>query len=57
MLTFLAQNLATIVVGIILLAIVVLIIRKLIKDKKSGKSCSSCPGNCQSCPGTIYDKK
>ena len=57
MLTFIANNLSTIIVGIILIAVVVLIIRKLVKDKKSGKYCSSCPGNCQSCPSTTFDKK
>lgn len=57
MLNFLATNLSTIIVGVIILAVVILIVRKLIKDKKSGKSCSSCPGNCHSCPSSMYDKE
>lgn len=39
----------TLVVGGILLVIVVLIIRGIVKDKKSGKS--SCGGDCSHCRG------
>ena len=39
----------TLVIGGILLVIVVLIIRGIIKDKKSGKS--SCGGDCSLCSG------
>ena len=38
----------TYIVGGILLIVVALIVRKLIKDKKSGKHCQ-CDGNCGSC--------
>ena len=39
----------TVVVGAILLLIVVLIVRNIVKDKKSGKS--SCGGDCSHCRG------
>ena len=39
----------TLVVGGILFVIVVLIIRGIVKDKKSGKS--SCGGDCSHCRG------
>ena len=39
----------TLVVGAILLLIVVLIVRNIVKDKKSGKS--SCGGDCSHCRG------
>lgn len=56
MLEFLAQNYGSILVGAILLVIVVLIIRKLVKDKRAGKSscggnCSACGHNCAACGG------
>ena len=41
------MNLSTFIILIVLIAIVVLIIRSMIKDKKSGKS--SCGGNCVAC--------
>lgn len=47
MLAFLAENLATMIVGLVLAAVVVLIIVKLRKDKKSGKS--NCAGGCTHC--------
>ncbi|MCM1298188.1 MAG: FeoB-associated Cys-rich membrane protein [Firmicutes bacterium] len=42
------MNLPTIIVCIVLAAIVGLIIYKMVKDKKQGKS--SCGGSCGSCP-------
>ena len=48
MLEWLSSNLATIVICVCLIAVVVLIIRKMIKDKKQGKS--SCGNSCASCP-------
>lgn len=39
----------TFVIGIILVGIVALIIRSMIKDKKSGKS--QCGGDCSHCRG------
>ena len=40
----------TIIVGLILVSIVALIIRSMVKDKKSGKSLQ-CGGNCSHCAG------
>jgi hypothetical protein len=55
MLTWLQANLASIVIGFVLLVIVSLIVRRLVLDKKAGKhicggSCGSCGGGCQGCP-------
>lgn len=47
---FLSQNLATIIVSLILAAAIVLVVRKLYKDRKAGKS--SCGCNCSGCPGS-----
>ena len=46
---FIAQNIGTIIVGLILLVIVVLIVfsRKLVRDKRSGKGGCGC--GCESC--------
>jgi hypothetical protein len=46
MLSFLAENLGTIVVGLVVAGIVSAIIVKIIKDKRQGK-CVGC--NCQYC--------
>lgn len=48
MLTFLADNIGTILVSVILIAIVVLIVLKICKDKKKGKN--SCGCACKNCP-------
>ena len=45
--TYLMQNLGTIVIAAVLLAIVVLIVLRLMKNKKAGKS--SCGCNCAHC--------
>ena len=47
MISWLANNLGTIVISIILIVMVVFIIRKLINDKRQG--ISSCGGNCAHC--------
>ncbi len=49
MLQWISANIGTIVVGLILLAVVALIVRGMIRDKKQGKS--SCGGNCAGCAG------
>ena len=41
------ENLSTIIIGILLLAVVVLIVKKMRNDKKSGKS--SCGCGCGGC--------
>lgn len=48
MMLWLSENLATIIIGVILAAIVVMIIVSMIKNKKKGKS-SSCGCGCKDC--------
>lgn len=43
------MNLSTGLILLTLCAVVTLVIRKLIHDKRSGKVCSGCSGNCSSC--------
>lgn len=50
MLEFLSQNLATIIVSLILAAVVVLVVIKMYKDKKAGKSACGC--KCSGCPNS-----
>ncbi len=47
MLHFIMENLSTIIIGILLLAVVVLIVKKMRNDKKNGKS--SCGCGCGGC--------
>lgn len=47
MLSWLLQNLSTIIIGAILLAIIVLIIVRMVGNKRKGKS--SCGCGCSSC--------
>lgn len=47
MLAFLIENLATILISAVLLAVVILIILKLKKDRQKG--CSSCGCGCGGC--------
>ena len=47
MIAWLAQNLGTILIFIVLIVLVALIIRTVIRDKKMGKS--TCGGSCASC--------
>ena len=49
MLQWISVNIGTIAVGLVLLAVVILIVRIMMRDKKQGKS--SCGGNCASCGG------
>ncbi len=49
MFAWIIENIATIIVSLILIAIVALIVVKLVSDKKKGKS--SCGGNCSLCAG------
>ena len=59
---WLSANIGTIVVRVILIAAVALIVRKLLKDKKAGKSicgCSAdgtCSGHCAGCSGCDFPK-
>ena len=47
MLNWFTENLSTIIVSLVLVLIVAAIIRKLVRDKKKGKS--SCGCNCAHC--------
>jgi len=47
MIAFLIENLATIIVGLVLAAVVALVIVKMRKDKRAGKS--SCGCKCAGC--------
>ena len=47
MLQWIGANIGTIIVGLVLLAVVALVVRVMIRDKKQGKS--SCGGNCAHC--------
>lgn len=46
MLLFFKENLATVIVVLVIAALIFFSVLKLIKDKKSGKSCC---GSCQGC--------
>ncbi len=55
MLQWICENIGTIAVGLVLLAVVILIVRIMMRDKKQGKS--SCGGNCASCRQHCSDKE
>lgn len=57
MLAWLSENIATVIICAVLIAIVAAIIVKMIKDKKQGKS--SCGCGCADCPmgGSCHSKK
>lgn len=48
MLTWLSQNLSTIIVLLVVIVVFVLIVAKMIIDKKKGKTSCSC--GCNGCP-------
>lgn len=56
MLAWITENIGTILISAVLLLVVVLIIQKLVKDKKKGKS--SCGCNCAHCAmsGSCHQK-
>ncbi|MEF9946537.1 MAG: FeoB-associated Cys-rich membrane protein [Lachnospiraceae bacterium] len=43
----------TIIVGTVVAGVIVLIVRKMIKDKKAGKSIQ-CGGDCKNCGGHCH---
>ena len=59
MLSFIAENGGTIAVLAIVAAIVILAVRKVILDRRSGNACGSCPssGDCQCCNTAAKGKK
>lgn len=57
MLTFLKENLSTIIIGLIIFAVIAGIIAKMLTDKKKGKT--SCDCGCENCPsaGICHEKE
>ena len=57
MLSWLQEDLSTIVISAVLLLVVIAIIRSMVRDKKQGKS--SCGANCAHCVmgGTCHNRK
>jgi len=53
MLTYVSENLATIIISTLLMAVVVWIIIGLMKKKKRGKY-AACGCSCSGCPGAVY---
>ncbi len=51
MLEFIINNLATIIISLILIAILALVIRKIVRDRKKGTTCS-CGSDCGCCSGS-----
>ena len=56
MLQWISANIGTILISLVLLAVVALIIRSMVHDKKQGKY--SCGGNCAGCAacGSCHNK-
>ena len=56
MLQWISANIGTVLISLVLLAVVALIIRSMMRDKKQGKS--SCGGNCAGCAacGACHNK-
>lgn len=56
MLQWISANIGTILISLVLLAVVTLIIRSMVHDKKQEKS--SCGGNCAGCAacGSCHNK-
>ena len=52
MIGFLAANIGTIIIALILIAVVTLIILKMKNDKKSGRSSCGCGCGCGGCPNS-----
>lgn len=48
MFEFVSQNLATILIGLLVFGLAALAVQSLWKDKKQGKSCGGC-GGCSGC--------
>lgn len=57
MLSWLQEDLSTIVISAVLLLVVIAIIRSMVRDKQQGKS--SCGANCAHCAmgGTCHNRK
>lgn len=53
MFNFLAQNIGSILIGLAVFSIISLIIVRMVKDSKDGKSVG-CGCNCESCHGACH---
>lgn len=54
MLTFITENIGTIIVFLIVVAVVAAVVAKLVKDKKRGKAI--CGGDCSKCHGCSHSQ-
>lgn len=52
MFAWIAKNIGTILICLVLILIVAAIIRSIVRDKKAGKS--TCGGNCSHCGGSCH---
>lgn len=52
MLEWIASNAASLIVGLVVLAVLGLALWKLLRDKKRGKGNCSCGGGCPGCSGS-----
>ena len=52
MFAWIAKNIGTILICLVLILIVSAIIRSIVRDKKAGKS--TCGGNCSHCGGSCH---
>lgn len=57
MISWISDNIGTIVISLILIAIVTGIIVKMVRDKKKGKSSCGCNCGCCSMNGACHPKK
>ncbi len=57
MISWISDNIGTIVISLILIAIVAGIIVKMVRDKKKGKSSCGCNCGCCSMNGACHPKK
>lgn len=57
MISFITENLGTIIITVVVVAILAAIVVKLVRDKRKGKS--SCGGNCAHCAmgGSCHSEK
>ena len=54
MLTWLSANLSTLLISLVLFAVVISIVRYLVRQKKQGKHTCECSGGCASCSGDCH---
>ena len=52
MFEWIASNAASLIVGLVVLAVLGLALWKLLRDKKRGKGSCSCGGGCPGCSGS-----